>query len=142
LVALEPAEHLLLYIAAIAEAVSMVLVIERLGPHNPHETGSSFASGLGSHDPGHVEEPSAGEAARSQLSKIFLDHGDTGSQPLEAASGPDDQTIVGPMTYEVLLDPEDPELPEPAPMKIDAPDPVTPRVSKPHDYANHMFMRL
>jgi hypothetical protein len=40
MVALEPSEPLLLYITATAEAVSMVLVIEGLDPHNPHALGN------------------------------------------------------------------------------------------------------
>jgi hypothetical protein len=119
----EPGEPLLLYIVATAEAVSMVLVGERPDPHNPHELGSSSASGSGSQDLGLVEEPRAGEAARSQLPEICSAHGDTRSQPPEAASGPDDQMIMGPWTDEALLNPEDRELPEPVPMEIDARDP-------------------
>jgi hypothetical protein len=47
-VAPEPGEPLLLYIAAAAEAVSMVLVAERPDPLATHEHGSSSASGSGS----------------------------------------------------------------------------------------------
>jgi hypothetical protein len=115
-------EPLLLYIAATAEAVSMVLVAERLDPHNPRELGSSSADGSGSQDPGPVEEPRTGEAG-SQLPEICPAHGDTGSQLPEAASGPHDQTVMGSRTSEVPPDLEDRELPEPAPMEIDAPDP-------------------
>jgi hypothetical protein len=49
-VAPEPGEPLLLYIAATAEAVSMVLVAERPEPLAAHEHGSSSASGSGSRD--------------------------------------------------------------------------------------------
>jgi hypothetical protein len=48
MVAPEPGEPLLLYIVATSEAVSMVLVTERLNPRNPHELGSSSADGSGS----------------------------------------------------------------------------------------------
>jgi hypothetical protein len=48
MVAPEPGEPLLLYIAAISKAVSMVLVTERPDPHGLHELGSSSADGLGS----------------------------------------------------------------------------------------------
>jgi hypothetical protein len=41
MVAPEPSEPLLLYIVATSEAVSMVMVAERLDPHNPIELGSS-----------------------------------------------------------------------------------------------------
>jgi hypothetical protein len=51
MVAPELGEPLLLYIAATLEAVSMVLVAERLDPHAPHELMSSSADGSGSLDP-------------------------------------------------------------------------------------------
>jgi hypothetical protein len=51
MVAPEPGEPLLLYIAATSEAVSMVLVVERPDPHALHELRSSSAGGLGSLDP-------------------------------------------------------------------------------------------
>jgi hypothetical protein len=96
MVAPEPGEPLLLYIVATAEAVSMVLVADQLDTHNPHKLGSSSANGSGSQDLGLVEEPNTEEAARSQLSKVDPAHGDTGSQPLEAVSGPHDQKVMGP----------------------------------------------
>jgi hypothetical protein len=76
IVAPEPSEPLLLYIAATSEAMSMVLVTEQPGPHNTHELGSSSANGSGSQDPGPVEEPRAIVAA--------------GSQSLEITAGPHD----------------------------------------------------
>jgi hypothetical protein len=48
MVALEPGEPLLLYIAATSEVVSMVLVAERPDPHNTHELRGSSADGSGS----------------------------------------------------------------------------------------------
>jgi hypothetical protein len=48
MLALEPGEPLLLYIAAIAEAVSMVLVVEQPEPPQPQETKEASANGLGS----------------------------------------------------------------------------------------------
>jgi hypothetical protein len=48
MVAPEPSEPLLLYIAATSEAVSMVLVAERPDPYGLHELGSSSADGSGS----------------------------------------------------------------------------------------------
>jgi hypothetical protein len=51
MVAPEPGETLLLYIAATSEAVSMVLVAERPNPHALHELGSLWADGPGSLDP-------------------------------------------------------------------------------------------
>jgi hypothetical protein len=65
-------------------------------------------------------------AAGSHLPEIWPSHGDAGSQPPEAALGPHDQTVVGSWTSEVLLNLEDRELPEPAPMEMDAPDPPPP----------------
>jgi dsDNA-binding SOS-regulon protein len=76
MVAPEPGEHLLLYIAATLEAVSMVLAAERPDPHGLHVLGSSSIDGSGSQDPGPAEEPKADVAA--------------GSQCLEAAMGPPD----------------------------------------------------
>jgi hypothetical protein len=64
-VAPEPGEPLLLYIAATAEAVSMVLVVERSEPLAAHEHGSSSASGSGSRDPGPAGRPEAGQTAGS-----------------------------------------------------------------------------
>jgi hypothetical protein len=122
MVAPESGESLLFYIAATAEAVSMVLVTKRPDPHTPHELEGPSASGSGSLDSGPTEEPRAGEAAGSQLPEIYPAHGDTRSQPPEATSGLDDQTVTGSRTSEVPLDPEDRELPVPEPMEIDAPD--------------------
>jgi hypothetical protein len=48
MVAPEPSEPLLLYIAATVEAMSMVLVAEQPDPHGLHELGSSSANGSGS----------------------------------------------------------------------------------------------
>jgi hypothetical protein len=84
MVAPEPGEPLLLYIAATSEAMSMVLVAKWPDPHGLHELGSSSADGLGSQDPGPVEEPGANPAA--------------GSQSPKAVTGPPDQTVVGSRT--------------------------------------------
>jgi hypothetical protein len=51
MVAPEPGEPLLLYIAATSEAMSMVLVAERPDPHAPCELRSSSDGGSGSLDP-------------------------------------------------------------------------------------------
>jgi hypothetical protein len=122
----EPGEHLLLYIVVTAEAVSMMLVAERPDPQSPHQLGSSSIDGSGSQDLGSLEELRTEEAAGSQLPEICPTHGDTRSQPPEAASGPNDQTVVGSRTLEVPSGPEDRELPVPAPMEVDAPDPPPP----------------
>jgi hypothetical protein len=77
----EPGEPLLLYIAATAEAMSMVLFAERPDPDSPHELESSSTSGLGSQDPGLAEELGAGEAATSQLLEVYPAHSGTRSSP-------------------------------------------------------------
>jgi hypothetical protein len=99
MLALEPSEPLLLYIVATSEAMSMVLVAERPGPHSPLELRSSSTDGLGSQDLGPTEEP-----------RIV---GASGSQPPEVALGPHDQTVMGSQTSEVPPDLEDRELKEP-----------------------------
>jgi hypothetical protein len=43
----EPAEPLMLYIAATLEVVSIVLVVEWPGPHDLHELGAPLPTGLG-----------------------------------------------------------------------------------------------
>jgi hypothetical protein len=97
MVALEPGEPLLLYIAATSEVVSMVPVAERPDPHDLRELRSSSADGsrfhvpgptkelgavdgLGSQDLGPVEEPGANVAA--------------GSQSPETAMGPPNQGVM------------------------------------------------
>jgi dsDNA-binding SOS-regulon protein len=65
LVVPERGEPLLLYIAATSEAMSMVLVTERPGPHDLHELGSSSADGSEPQDPGHTEEPRAADGLGS-----------------------------------------------------------------------------
>jgi hypothetical protein len=127
MVAPEPGEPQLLYIAATAEAVSMVLVAERPDPLATHEHGSSSASGSGSRDPRPVEKPEARQTVGSQLPEVIPAHGDTGSQPPETASGPHDKAVTGARTSEVPLDPVDRELPEPEPMELDAPNTPPPR---------------
>jgi hypothetical protein len=51
---------------ATSEAVSMVLVAERPGPHDMHELGSSSVDESGSQDLGPVEEPEAIDGSGSQ----------------------------------------------------------------------------
>jgi dsDNA-binding SOS-regulon protein len=60
MVALEPAEPLLLYIAATTEAVSMVLVAELSKPPQPQETKEASANGLGSQGPEPAGSPEVG----------------------------------------------------------------------------------
>jgi hypothetical protein len=66
MVAPEPGEPLLLYIATKSETVSMVLVAELPDPHTPHELGSSSADGSGSLDLRPAEEPGAAGGSGSQ----------------------------------------------------------------------------
>jgi hypothetical protein len=65
MVAPESGEPLLLYIVATSEAMSMVLVGERLGAHDLHELGSSSVDGSGAQDPGPAEEPGAADGSGS-----------------------------------------------------------------------------
>jgi dsDNA-binding SOS-regulon protein len=60
MVAPEPGEPLLLYIAATTEAVSMVLVAERSEPPQPQETKEASANGLGSQGPEPAGSPEVG----------------------------------------------------------------------------------
>jgi hypothetical protein len=125
-VAPEPGEPLLLYIVATAEAVSMVLVVERPDPLAAHEHGSSSASGSGSRDPGPAVGPEAGQTAGPQLPEVIPAHSDTGSQPPETTSDPHGKAVTGARTTEVPPGPVDRELPEPEPMELDAPNPPPP----------------
>jgi dsDNA-binding SOS-regulon protein len=65
MVALEPREPLMLYIAATAEAVSMILVTERPEPPQPQETKEASTNGSGSQDPEPAGSPRVGVAVRS-----------------------------------------------------------------------------
>jgi hypothetical protein len=109
IVAPEPGEPLLLYIAAISQAVSMVLVAKRSDPHGLHELGSSSADGSGSQDQGPAEEPGAVAVA--------------GSQSSEAATSPPSQAVMGSLVSVLPPGEKGQELPGPAPMEMDASDP-------------------
>jgi hypothetical protein len=65
MVAPKPGEPLMLYIAATAEAVSMVLVAERPEPPHPQETKETSVNGSGSQDPEPVGSPDVGVADAS-----------------------------------------------------------------------------
>jgi hypothetical protein len=98
MVAPEPGEPLLLYIAATSDAVSMVLVAEWPSPHDLHELESSSAGGSGSQDPGPAEEPGATNGSGSQDLGLVEESGADaaiGSQSLEATTGPPDQGVMG-----------------------------------------------
>jgi hypothetical protein len=96
MVAPEPDEPRLLYIAATSEAMSMVLVVRRPNPRPAQ-------------DPRPAEEPRAVTVA--------------GSQSPEAAPGPPDQAITGSRAPELPPGVKGRELPGPAPMEMDASDP-------------------
>jgi hypothetical protein len=67
MVAPEPSEPLLLYIAAIAEVVSLVLITERPNPQEPQVAKGASAGGSRSQDPDPIGELGKKEAAGSQL---------------------------------------------------------------------------
>jgi hypothetical protein len=72
MVAPEPGEHLLLYIATTAEAVSIIQVAERPEPPQPQETKETSANDLGSQDPELVGSLDVGVTAGSQLPEASL----------------------------------------------------------------------
>jgi hypothetical protein len=63
----EPDEHLLLYITAKVEVVSMVLVTERLEPKQPQTVKGAPAPGSGSQDPDPMEGPQGQEASEFRI---------------------------------------------------------------------------
>jgi dsDNA-binding SOS-regulon protein len=65
IVAPEPREPLLLYVATTAKAMSMVLVAERPEPPQPQETKEASANGLGSQDSEPAGSPRVGVVAGS-----------------------------------------------------------------------------
>jgi hypothetical protein len=91
MVAPEPGEPLLLYIAAASETVSMVLVTERSDPHALHELRSCSTDGSRSLDPRPTEESGAADGSGSQDPRpVEETEADTtaGSQFPEAAMAP------------------------------------------------------
>jgi hypothetical protein len=107
MVAPEPGEPLLLYIAATSEAVRMVLVAEWLDPHGLHELGSSSSNGSGSQDLRRSRE----------LSR------QPGPSPRRPPRAPPDQAVTGSPVLELPPCAKGRELPGPAPMEMDASDP-------------------
>jgi hypothetical protein len=65
MVAPEPGEHLLLYIVATAEVMSMVLVTEQTEPQQPQALKGASTTESGSQDPDPVEGPHDQEASES-----------------------------------------------------------------------------
>jgi hypothetical protein len=70
MVAPGPGEPLLLYVAATAEAISMVLVVERPGPPQPQEIKEASTNGSGFKDSEPAGSPGVRVAARSQLPEV------------------------------------------------------------------------
>jgi hypothetical protein len=129
MVAPEPGEPLLLYIAATSEAVSMVLVTERPGPHDLHELGSSSTDGSGSQDPGPAEESGAADGSVFQDPRPAEEPGANtaaGSQSPEAIMGPLDQAVTGSPGLELSPGTKGRELPKTVPIEMDASEPPPP----------------
>jgi hypothetical protein len=96
MVAVEPSEHLLLYIAATAEIISMVLVAERPKPKQPQVLKGAHAAGSGSQDLDPTEGSWDKEASGSQIPESTLSvEPQMGSLLPEAPSGPEDQEASG-----------------------------------------------
>jgi hypothetical protein len=91
MVAPEPGEPLLLYISAMVDAISMVLVAERLEPPQTLTSQGAAANGLGSQDSEHTEVPREGDAVESHEPEATpAPEPQVGSQPPEDTMGPDD----------------------------------------------------
>jgi hypothetical protein len=124
MVAPEPGEPLLLYIATTVEAVSMVLVAERPKLLLPQASKGVATSRSGSQNPGPAKEQREGEAVGSQKPEASpAPKPKVRSWPLEAISGPDDQEAAGSQLPKASLDPGGHKSLEPDPMEVDAPDP-------------------
>jgi dsDNA-binding SOS-regulon protein len=130
MVAPEPGEPLLLYIATTTKAVSMVLVAERPEPPQAQETKEALANGSGSLGPEPVENPKVGVVAGSQLSKASLaserhagPDNTSRSQLPEASSGLDDLEATAPQPPKTFLGPGSHGPSGPEPMEVDEPDP-------------------
>jgi hypothetical protein len=141
MVALQPGDPLLLYIAAIAEVVSMVLVTEWPDPKQPQALKGAPAVRSRSPDLNPAKGTRVQEASRSQLLEPTLSpETQIRSQLPEVPSGPTDQEAPGSRISEPTsgLDNQHatgfplPEVPlchggqeplAPEPMEIDPPDP-------------------
>jgi hypothetical protein len=138
MVALEPGSPLLLYIAATAEVVSMVLVMERPEQRQPQALNGTPTTDFGSQDPDPVGGP-RDEASGSQIPEPTLSPKPQ-IGPLEVPSGPegqeasesqimkptlglDNQHVTESQLPEVPLGPRGQEPSAPEPMDIDLPDP-------------------
>jgi hypothetical protein len=96
MVAPEPGEPLLLYIAVTTEAVSMVLVMERPEPQQPQVPKGASASGSRSQDLEPTEGPRVKEAVGSHLPETSLaPEPQVGSQSPEPTQGPVGHTVAG-----------------------------------------------
>jgi hypothetical protein len=95
-VAPEPGEPLLLYITAIAEVVSMVLVVERPKPKQPQLLKGAPIAGSISQDPDTVEGSRDQEASESKQSEPTLrPEPQIGCKLSEVPSGPKSQEASG-----------------------------------------------
>jgi hypothetical protein len=92
MVAPEPDEHLLLYIVAKAQVMSMVLVTERPESKQPQALKGAPVTRSGSEDPDPTEGPRDQEVSGSQIPEPALSpEPQSGSWLLEVPSGPKDQ---------------------------------------------------
>jgi hypothetical protein len=109
MVAPKPGEPLLLYVTATAEAVSMVLVTERLEPPQPQETKEASTNGSRSQDLELAGSPGVRDTAGSQLSEA--------SPAPEPQGGINSATV--PRHPEAFLDPRSHKPSGSEPMEVD-----------------------
>jgi hypothetical protein len=107
MVALEFGEHLLLYITAKVEVVSMVLVAERSEPKQPQALKVAPATRSGSQDSDPAEEPRDQEVSESQIPESTRGvEPQLGSRLPEVPSSPKDQEAFGSQILEPILGPD------------------------------------
>jgi hypothetical protein len=137
----ELGEHLLHYIMATAEVMSMVLATEGSEPKLPQVSKGAPAAGSGSQDLGPAEGPRDQEAYGSQILEptqshepqmgFWLSEAPSGPKDQEASVskiseptlGPDSQHTIRSQLPKVPSGPGDQEPQAPEPMEIDPPDP-------------------
>jgi hypothetical protein len=127
MVAPEPGEPLLLYIAATVEVVSIVLVVERPEPKQLQALKGAHVAKSGSQDSDPADGSCDHEAFRSQHLEVPSGHMDqvtSGSQIPEPTLGPNSQHTVGSQLSEVPSGPGVQEPPAPEPLQMDPPDPL------------------
>jgi hypothetical protein len=107
MVSLEPGEHLLLYIVAKAEVVSMVLVTEWPGPKQPQALKEAPVAGSGSQDLDPAEGPQDQEASKPQIPKTAQSpKPQSGSWLPKVPSGPGDQEASRSWMLEPISSPD------------------------------------